>query len=71
MVDLRHLSYRELVSLIQAIDEQLPRAEQKQIEESIPVLVREALEVVDELRRLSGRDYQLTLRGRPIKRRDY
>lgn len=71
MIDLSLLSYRELLALIAAIDAQLPIAERRQIEEHLPALVREALEVVDELRRLSGRDYQLTLRGKPIKRRDY
>lgn len=69
MLDLHKLSIRELRELISEINDLLPRAQESQWTIEVKRLEAEALEVVDELRKKTGRDYKLTLHGYPLRAR--
>lgn len=69
MYDLSELSYKELQELISEIDRLLPLKEETQWVDEVKRLELEALEIVEELRQKTGRDYKLLLHGFPLRGR--
>lgn len=68
MPDISRLSYFELQELIEEIDRLLPLKEEDQWVDNLKRLELEALDAVEELRRLTGRNYALTLNGYPVRK---
>jgi hypothetical protein len=69
MPDLSTLSIPELRSLIAEIDELLPHKQEVQWVDNVRSLEEEALDAIEELRRLTGRNYALTLSGYPVHKK--
>jgi uncharacterized protein Yka (UPF0111/DUF47 family) len=71
MIDLSSLTIPELQELISEIDKLLPHKQEDEWVKQVKALEDEALEIVEELRTRTGRDYQLTLHNYPIGRKKW